>query len=203
MGTKRLLVLSVAICASVAASAQQWSVGTNLADYLNLGTLNAELQFAAARHVSFDVQARYNPWQFGTGEPGVCLQSRRQCYSIGIKYWPRVSYAGWFITCAGQWQEFSRSGFRKFVPNIENNAIEGWDAGLVIGAGYMHMISPRLNLDFALDAWGGYEDYHAYSFEDKDIIFRSGQRLFLLPCNVHIGISYLFGRKPGFKRDDK
>ena len=60
---KFILSLIISVLAVTFASpcrAQQWAVGTNGADWLLFGTVNASGSVAVARHITVNAEARYN-----------------------------------------------------------------------------------------------------------------------------------------------
>ena len=96
------------VAASLTSFAQKYSVGTNVLDYLNLATINAEGSFAVSRHWSLTAGAKYNPFTFEKkGEP---MTGRQQVYSRGARWWPWNVYSGWWLGAKGQYQEYNRGG---------------------------------------------------------------------------------------------
>ena len=98
--------------------AQNWSVSTNLVDYVSLGTLNAEGGVGVGRRVTLQASARVNPWTFHKGDPDSQMQNRHQTYAAGIRYWPWHIYSGWWISGMAQYQEYNRGGTSLFRPQI-------------------------------------------------------------------------------------
>ena len=127
-----LYIFLSAACLSAAlpARAQRFSVGTNVADWLSLGTMNASASAAVARHFTLNAEARVNPWTFNTNDSETQLQNRHQTYSIGTRWWPWYVYSGWWVGLAAQYQEYNRGGI--FSRNTE----EGDAFGAVLSAGY-------------------------------------------------------------------
>ena len=108
---KKFLFLIVLVFSLASeASAQDWSVATNLFDYVSLGTINAEASAAAGRHLSVNASARVNPWTFHQGDPAKQMQNRHQTYAVGIRYWPWHIYSGWWFSGMAQYQEYNRGG---------------------------------------------------------------------------------------------
>ena len=63
------------------AYAQRWSISTNVMDYLNMGTLNAESSVAIAQHYSFNAGVRFNPWTMHYGNEDNQFENRKKCLS--------------------------------------------------------------------------------------------------------------------------
>lgn len=166
------------------AHGQKYSVSTNMAGYLNFGTMNVEVSYAPHRHWSLTAGARYNPFTFhGNGRQ---MQNRQQSYSLGTRYWPWHIYSGWWIAAKLQYQEYSMGG----IVSSETEEGDRWGAGL--SAGYTYMVHPRINLDFGLGFWSGVKEYARYSCPACGLTLDRGIKGFILPDNVIIGISYVF-----------
>ena len=74
MNRKSLFVIVILAVFSLTANAQEtsqeqekaenrpdWSIGTNVVDWLNFGTMNVEASVAVARHVTVNAKYKYNP----------------------------------------------------------------------------------------------------------------------------------------------
>ena len=188
------IAVAVGMVCTQEACAQKWSLGTNLVDYVNFGTLNLEGQVALSRHVTLDLQTRQNPFIYNKDNRDDRIFSCRQEYFAGVKIWPWASFSGWWFKTGAQWQEYSREGLEMIFPFADGYSREGCAAGLVVGAGWSHMISKCINFDLGIEGWGGYERYNGMKITDGPLHFREGERLFLLPNNVTIGFSFIFGR---------
>lgn len=197
---ERLLALVVVLSISMVSSikdcyAQKVSFGTNIIDYLNLGTINAEGQVALSRHVTLALEGRYNDFVFDRQNTEKHLKNNRHCLSLGVKYWPWVSLSGWYLHFAGQAQDFSRDGLGILNSfSFDKYSVEGWNVGFVAGGGYSYMLTKFLNLDFGVDGWTGYEKYSSMLNDGQKVSFKSGQRLFVMPCNIRVGLSFVFGK---------
>ncbi|MBO6247693.1 MAG: DUF3575 domain-containing protein, partial [Bacteroidales bacterium] len=102
------LYVAMALSSGGAASAQSWSLGTNVAGWANLGTVNAEAGVALARRASLHAGVRYNPWTFRKGNPGDRFtdpagdserqfENRKRAFSLSVRYWPWYVYSGWWV----------------------------------------------------------------------------------------------------------
>lgn len=166
--------------------AQNWSVSTNLVDYVSLGTLNAEGGVGVGRRVTLQASARVNPWTFHKGDPDSQMQNRHQTYAAGIRYWPWHIYSGWWISGMAQYQEYNRGGI------ISQRTEEGDAFGMALGAGYALMLHENLNLDFGLVVWGGQKTYITYACPSCGRITGKGSRWFILPNEIRVALQYIF-----------
>lgn len=184
---KKILILMTFITLiSSNASAQDWSISTNLVDYITLGTLNMEGSAATSRHITVNASARVNPWIFHKGDPAKQMQNRQQTYAAGIRYWPWHIYSGWWFSAVAQYEEYNRGG-------IFSQATEEGDAfGLSLGGGYSLMIHENLNIDFGLSLWGGQKTYVSYACPSCGRITDKGSKWFFIPNELRVAIQYIF-----------
>mgnify|MGYP003524808673 CR=1 FL=1 len=184
---KKILILMTFIALiSSNASAQDWSISTNLVDYITLGTLNVEGSAATGRHITVNASARVNPWTFHKGDPAKQMQNRQQTYAAGIRYWPWHIYSGWWISAMAQYQEYNRGGI--ISPSTE----EGDAFGMSFGGGYSLMIRENLNLDFGLTVWGGQKSYVVYACPLCGRITDKGSSWFVMPNELRVALQYIF-----------
>lgn len=183
---RTLTLLTLLIVFAVSASAQKWSVATNIMDYVSLGTLNAEGSVATGRHITLNASARVNPWTFFEGDNGRQMQNRHQTYAAGIRYWPWHIYSGWWFSAALQYQEYNRGGI------ISQNTEEGDAYGISPGAGYSLMLHENLNLDFGLSFWTGQKTYITYACPSCGRITDKGSKWFIMPNEIRVAIQYIF-----------
>ena len=170
----------------VSAEAQDFSIATNLVDYVSLGTLNAEGGVGVGRRVTLQASARVNPWTFHKGDPDSQMQNRHQTYAAGIRYWPWHIYSGWWISGMAQYQEYNRGGI------ISQRTEEGDAFGMALGAGYALMLHENLNLDFGLGVWGGQKTYITYACPSCGRITGKGSKWFILPNEIRVALQYIF-----------
>ncbi|MDE7126866.1 MAG: DUF3575 domain-containing protein [Bacteroidales bacterium] len=164
--------------------AQKFSVSTNAVGYLNLATLNAEVSYAVAQHWSVTAGVKYNPFTFKVS--GRQVQNRQQAYSVGARFWPWHIYSGWWVAAKAQYQEYNSGG----IFSVETEEGDRWGAGIT--AGYTYMVHPRLNLEFGLGLWAGMKRYTVYSCPSCGLTMDTGNKGFILPNDLIIGISYVF-----------
>ena len=184
---KRIIITALIIaCGSLAARAQQWSVGTNAVDWLNFGTMNMEASAAVAQHLSINASVKYNPWTFNGSSPQTQMQNRELTARAGIRWWPWHIYSGWWISAALQYQEYNRGGI------ISQRTEEGDAYGLSPGAGYSLMLHEKLNLDFGFSFWTGQKTYITYACPSCGRITDKGSKWFIMPNEVRVAIQYIF-----------
>jgi len=191
-----LLLLSAALLAGAAlpARAQRVAAGTNVADWAQFGTANAEVHYGIARHWSAGVNGRVNAWSFRTGGTDEQrmereLKTRVQSYSAGARWWNWNVFSGWWVGLAGQWQEYDNGGVS--APWL--NANEAGDAaGLALSGGYALQLSKHWDLDFGLGLWGGWKRYTVYACPWCGREVEGGEKVFLVPDRVMISLLYIF-----------
>ena len=183
----RLIIISLILAATpVVGSAQDFSLSTNLMDYVSLGTVGAEFSVGAGRHISINASARVNPWTFHKGDANRQMQNRHQTYAAGIRCWPWHIYSDWWISCMAQYQEYNRGG----VYSQRTEEGDAW--GLSVGAGYSIMLHEKVNLDLGLSAWGGRKTFVTYACPSCGKITGEGSDWFLMPNEITISIAYIF-----------
>jgi hypothetical protein len=193
---KRFLLPALCLLLAAPLSAQVFSLSTNLLDWANLGTVNAQAGLSFSRHFSLHAGARYNNWNFGSAEKETAFQNRARTASLGLRYWPWNVYSSWWVSARAQVEEYNRGGLLK-RPLTE----EGVAAGLGLGFGYSRMLARHWNLDLGLGGWFGKAWYTQYRCprcgrvvsRDDGTPVRDATRWFALPSNeLQISISYVF-----------
>jgi len=185
-GTLTLLLAALLLIVSAPAHAQRYAVGTNAADWLSLGTLNATGSVAVSRRVTLNAEARVNPWTFNTRDAGTQLQNRHQTYMLGMRWWPWHVYSGWWFALAAQYQEYNRGGI--FSRRTE----EGDAFGAVLGLGYTVMLHEHLNLDVGAAGWAGQTAFVAYDCPRCGRIVDSGRKPFVRPSELYLSLLWIF-----------
>lgn len=190
---KIITTLAVVLAFSGVANAQKFSVSTNAVDYMNLLTINADAQISLSRHFSLEGQIRYNPWVFNQNNLSKQIQNRKQSYQIGFRFWPWATFSEWWIKIGGQYQNYCHGGFNNYFQGASPYIREGHASGVAFGAGYSLMITKFFNLDFGIEGWGGVDWFEDVTSDKKDVKFREGSQGFLLPNNVYISATFVFG----------
>lgn len=185
MKHKIIITLLLAVL-PVLGRAQNWSVSTNVLDYVSLGTMNAEVSAGVGRRVTIEASARVNPWTFHKGDPSRQMQNRHQTYALGMRYWPWHIYSGWWISADAQYQEYNRGGI------ISQKTEEGDAFGLSAGGGYSLMLHEKLNLDFGVTLWAGQKTFISYACPSCGRITDKGSKWFVMPNEIRVAIQYIF-----------
>lgn len=182
---KKLLFITTLLLAFLPqVRAQKAALSTNLVEYANLLTLNAEGSYAVGRHWSAVAGFRYNPFSYG-GE-GEEFRNRQRSFSAGARFWPWHVYSGWWFGGKLQFQEYNTGG----ISSKKTNEGERYGAGLA--GGYTHMLLRCLNLEFGIGLWGGMDDYTTYDCPTCGLTEDKGRKFFLRPDDVIVGLSYIF-----------
>lgn len=179
------------------ARAQQLSFSTNMVEWANLGTFNAEAGVSIARHFSIHAGFRYNPWTFRAGNPDdrfvdpngdseKQFENRKQSYNLNLRFWPWYVYDGWWIYAKGQYTEYNRGGL------INHWAEEGDAFGGGLGFGYTYMLHKHWNLEFGAGVWAGKTKYTKYRCTNCGVKEDEGEKFFILPDDVMISIVFVF-----------
>lgn len=163
---------------------QNYSISTNLVDYLALGTLNLELSYPISRNYSLNLRGEYNPFSFKSSSSD--LRNKHFAISIGGRYWMWHVNSGWFLGSYIAYSKYSISGiFTK--KSYEGNAI-----GATIGGGYAWMLARGVNLELGLGAFVGVTDYTRYSCVRCGVREKDKTKFFVTPADVLIGLNFLF-----------
>lgn len=172
-----VMQLAPAGCFTVfTANAQELSFSTNFIDYARTGTANLEASYALARHWSVSAGVKYD----SGGD------MRQQLYSLGGRYWPWHIYSGWWLSGKMQYQEFNEA------EPVSLETSEGDRYGAGIAGGYSKMLGRHLNLDIGIGLWTGYSRYVTYACPTCGRIIGSDDKLFVLPNDLMIALSYIF-----------
>ncbi|MBR6931760.1 MAG: DUF3575 domain-containing protein [Bacteroidales bacterium] len=183
---KRILIcLTGSLFFLLPLAAQNYSVGTNVADYAGFGTMNITASAALSRRWSIDAGLKYNPFLFRAGTPEP-VSARQQLYRAGVRYWPWNVYSGWWMAGSLQYQEYNRGG----IVSPETREGDRYGAGL--SAGYSYMLHPHLNLDFGIGFWGGYDRYTVYACPVCGLTTDAGEKVFFLPNDMILALVYVF-----------
>ena len=181
---KNLLSAATGLLLCCTVAAQNFAVATNVLDYVDLGTLNLEASCGIARHWSLLAGIKYNPFHYGEGSAEVADCQRS--VEAGARFWPWHIYSGWWFSGKMQYQEFNDAA----PVTLETSEGDRYGAG--IAGGYSKMLGKHFNLDFGLGLWTGYTTYVTYACPTCGRIIGSGQRLFILPNDLMIALSYIF-----------
>lgn len=181
-----LICAIVSLFVAMPLRGQKLSISTDILDYACLGTLNADFSYAVARHWSITAGVKYNPFTFRKSEPDRQFQLRQQSYAVGVRLWPWHIWSGWWFAGKLRWQEYNHGGI------LLRRTYEGDRFGAGLYAGYTHMLTPHLNLEFGIGLWAGVDLYKEYSCQVCGLTLNQGRRAFVLPDDLMISFAYVF-----------
>lgn len=182
---KRISVFLVALCALLApkpVAGQNMYVATNLLDYLNLGTINAEFGLSPWPEWSFYIKGRYCPFSYNFQER---IQNRVAGGAAGARYWFWYSNAGWFLNAQAGYSKYNTGGI------FDRNAYEGDAFSFAAGGGYSLMLNRRWNLDFALGLQAGYTSYTKYACPRCGKVVARDRKIFVAPADMLVQLSFM------------
>ena len=183
---KRILAAVLITAAlGIPCRAQRFTLGTNAADWLSLGTLNLEASAAVAQRYSIHLGAELNPWTWNASDPDKQLQSRQGSLWSGARWWPWHVYSGWWAGVEGRYSIYNMGG----ITGRETEEGDAWGGGLY--GGYSIMLSGSWNLDMGLGVWGGWKKFTVYACPRCGVILDQGEKAFLMP-DARIAIQYVF-----------
>ena len=187
MKTKVIFALIMCLAIHVQAPAQEVALSTNMADYIDLGTLNMAMSYALSRHWSAEAIFKYNPFSYSIqAAAGSVIQNKQRALGAGARFWPWHVYSGWWLSLRGQWQEYNRS------LRSDEDAVEGDRWGGALSGGYSYMLSKHLNLEVGAGVWAGYGSQTRYACPRCGRIVSSDRGTFVLPSDVILAVSYIF-----------
>ena len=181
---KNFITAAAGLLLYVCVGAQNFSISTNVLDYVDFGTMNMEASFGVARRWTVSAGFKYNPFSWGEGIHE--KTDRQRTVEAGARFWPWHIYSGWWMSGKLRYQEYNQGGI--FSPQ----AAEGDRYGGSLSAGYTYMLNPHLNLDFGLGLWGGWDKYVVYECVRCGRTVGGGEKFFVLPSDILLTISYIF-----------
>ena len=179
-----VILIGGVVLSSISASAQNYSVSTNLAGWMEMGSVNAEAGMPVAKNWSIYLQGEYNPFHYDMW--GRRRQYKHLEFSTGAKFWPWYVNSGWFLSGYVNWIKYSFGGV------IDRKSYEGNAVGLTVGGGYALMLSKGLNLEMGLGAFAGATNYTRYSCIKCGKIEAKKKKIIVAPNNVIIQLTMLF-----------
>lgn len=184
---KRLLIVFAGILLfCFPAAAQRFSLSTDLLGYACLGTMNADVSMSVSQKWSLTAGVRYNPFSFLSDQPDKSFHLRQKSFSFGTRIWPWHNASGWWLATKLRYQEYNMGGI------LSRETREGDRFGAGLYAGYTHMLTTHLNLEFGMGLWSGMDYYRKYSCPVCGYTLDSGKALFVLPDDIMISLAYVF-----------
>jgi hypothetical protein len=178
------VVAALAMLSCMKSYAQNYSVSTNAAQWLMLGTANIQAGYPAARHISIEGGFAYNPFTFGK-KPDRKYFRRTEVYAGG-RYWPWFVNSGWFMSAYADWAKFAYAGI------FTKKAYEGYAYGLKIGGGYALMLDKGINLEMGLGAFAGEARYTEYSCATCGKDLGKKEKFIIAPASILLGLTIVF-----------
>ncbi len=178
------VTVTVLLLCSQPLRAQKWSIGTNLLDYANFLTINAEAGVSLHQHWSLTAEGRYNPFYFqGRSRQ---IQNKKLAISAGARYWPFFVYSGFYYGARLQWCRYSSGGI------FSQKAREGDAFGMGLNFGYSLMLTKHLNIEFGIGLWFGGTTFREYRSLPCGKLTDWGTKAFIAPDDIQINILYYF-----------
>ena len=181
---KSIFLAAAALVCALCARAQDLSVSTNVLDFANFGTLNAEASYGFARHWSVSAALKYNPFSFDEGVKEKF--NRQQLFAAGLRFWPWHIFSGWWMGGKLQYQEFNTGG----ITSPETREGDRYGGGL--SGGYTYMLTPWLNVDVGLGVWAGYERSTSFACQRCGRMVGQGEKFFIHPNDILVSLSIIF-----------
>lgn len=162
------------------------SVSTNILNYINFATINAEIGLSFHKNIAITLSGKYNPFVYNKHTPEQ-VQNKRIAAALGIRYWPWFENSGWFLSSKLQGEVFNTGGYF-----LGKSATEGTRIGVGMGAGYAIMLSAHFNLEVGFGFWMGYENFTKYACPSCGKCLDEGRKMFILPNDLLLNFIYIF-----------
>ncbi len=172
--------------------AQDFSLSTNIIDYLNFGTINGEVGLSISQKWSLSLSGKYNPFTFTNKNKRLSngynkqKQSKQLSFSAGGRYWPWYVNSGWFILGEAGYSAYNWGGI------VSETTYQGDLYGATIGGGYALMLSKNLNIEFGAGVMLSYTDYIKYACPKCGERLANRGKFFVMPNNILLQLTYLF-----------
>ena len=165
---------------------RSFAITTNVVDWVLLGTINLGAQYEVGRHWTLEGKIRYNPWTYNSGKENQ-FQLNQQNFSLGARWWPWYSFAGFWISADAQVSNYRTGGLYRFRTPETGTAY-----GAAIGLGYSFIINKHFNIDLGVSGWGGYKSYITFSDPNFTQAAGQGKGWFFAPNELSIAAMILF-----------
>ena len=183
---KLAISLALVLSGLLPASAQHYSVSTNVPDWAFLGTMNMKGEVAFSNNWSLQAGARFNPWTYSKGDPEKQMEDRKLTVNASVRLWPWTVFTEWWFSAGAQYELYNRGGI------WDRKAEEGDAYGMVVAAGYTFMLRENFNIEIGLGGWAGMKEYRIYSCPLCGRILESGSKTFFLPNEAILSLVYVF-----------
>jgi len=166
------------------ALAQNFSLSTNVAQIMMLGTANIRGGYPASRHISVEAGAAYNPFTFGKEQKQKYF--RRVEFFAGGRYWPWFVNSGWFVSAYADWAKYAFGGI------FTKKAYEGYAYGVKLGGGYALMLDKGVNLEMGMGAFLGMDNHTGYNCTKCGSSLGKKERFVAVPSVLVLGVTLVF-----------
>ena len=182
---KKLLISFIIILYAINAYSQKIAISTDAIGYINLLTLNGEIDISLDKNWSVCASGKYNPFTYNKNkEASKQFQNRQACMALGVKYWPWFIYSGWYYESKIQYKEYNKS------HAFSHGSYEGNALGLGINIGYALLVSKHFNMEFGLGIWAGNNNYTKYACPRCGEVLDKGTKTFITPNEVLLSLVY-------------
>jgi hypothetical protein len=183
---KSLLLSLLFIGSASLASAQKVSVSTNMLEWGNFGTMNADVGVSISQHFSLFAGGRYNPWSF-QAKSSMPIYNKQTTGYVGVRYWPWYVWSGWWVSAKVRYTQFSETGVLR--PKL----FEGKSIGAGLAFGYTWMLSEHFNIEVGGGAWAGrHLEFAQYRTVRSMELQDSGPRNFAFIDEMSLSLMYVF-----------
>ena len=183
---KSLLLSLLFIGSASLAPAQKVSVSTNMLEWGNFGTMNADVGVSISQHFSLFAGGRYNPWSF-QAKSSMPIYNKQTTGYVGVRYWPWYVWSGWWVSAKVRYTQFSETGVLR--PKL----FEGRSIGAGLAFGYTWMLSEHFNIEVGGGAWAGrHLEFAQYRTVRSMELQDSGPRNFAFIDEMSLSLMYVF-----------
>lgn len=180
------IVIALLTAASVSGHAQKVAISTNLVEWGNFGTINADAGLSVSQHFSLHIGGKYNPWTYHT-RSGMPVYNKQTTAYLGARYWPWYVFSGWWIGARVRYLDFAETGVLR--PKL----FEGKSIGAGALLGYTWMINENFNIEIGGGIWGGrHLEYSRYRTPGSRDLLASGPRNFAFIDELSVSLMYVF-----------
>ncbi len=181
-----IIILLCTFAMTATAGNKKFALSTNALEWANFGTINFDAGMGISRHISLQLEARYNPWNF-SGKTELPVYNHQMTVAAGMRWWPWYIFSGWWIGAKARYSDIGRTGIWR--PALEKKSAAG--AGLSFG--YTFMVHKNFNIELGAGFWGGaYFKYNLYDCPKCMELRTSGARPFIDVDMVSVTFMYVF-----------
>lgn len=181
------ILLILLLSANYQAKGQKWSIGTNMLQYVNFLTLNAETSYGIDDDWSIIMNLKYNPFTFNAGGKAENqIQNRNLTIALGSEYWLSSLYSGFFCGARLQWTRYNAGGI------FTTSATEGDAFGIGFNLGYSLPVKSYFNIKFGAGFWTGGNIYTKYKCPRCGKVIDEGNKWFIALNDIAATLLFTF-----------